>query len=150
MIWPWLLGGTVVAIAAYVAGKRHGRFEANKQAIGPGTWVEARRNIHYPHGNSGGEIEPGTQALVTGTDRWERLSLWIASPWAENTWEGHPKVYGIEDYADFRIVPPWRVRPENRRDTLQALAHWEKLSAEINDSIFPPGWLELQRKLTHL
>lgn len=140
MSWPWLLvGATTVTVAAYLLGKRRGRTETNEQAIGPGTWVEVQRRVHYPHGNSGGKIEPGTQGIVTGTDKWGRLSVWIASPWAENTWEGHPLVHGIEDYGAFRIIPPWRIDPEHRGNTLEALARWEEVYTEIEASLFPPA-----------
>jgi len=142
MIWLLLLIALVAVASAYVLGKRDGVIEANRIAVAPGAWVEVVKPLRC----SDGVIPVGTQAIVAGCDRWGRLSLWIAEPWAAAS-RLSPEVHRVENLAALRTRPMSAVPNDVLEPTVQALAKFEATMQELNESLFPPGFLEIQRLL---
>ena len=131
--------------AAYWIGRREGVRDANHQAVVPGSWVVFVKDASC-EGHKNRTIPSGVQAVVTGVDKWDRLSLWIAEPWAES-WGEVPKVYQVTDWSSFRAKPMHTVPKESLDPTLSALEAWETKVEDMTERLFPPGFFEIQRRL---
>lgn len=144
----WILAAVGALVLTYHLGKRKGVKETNREAAGPGTWIELRKEVKAP---GIGDDEPetirvGTQGVITSIDKWGRYSFWIAEPWTKFK-DGIPAVYAIDDYSAFRIRAPWRIDEDIHADTMQALANWTLRGHEMRERLFPPGWWEFRRRL---
>ncbi len=144
----WILAIAAAALAGYLAGRRAGILNANRSAVIVGSWVEVARSVSCRPAGSGRarKLPVGTQAVVTGIDKWGRVSLWVAHPWAPE-WKPFPEVHDITDLAGLRAKPLHGVPTEIRDRTFDALITWATKVQETEARLFPPGFLELQRLL---
>lgn len=140
----------LAVLCAFYAGRDSGVREAHQTAIQPGAWVEVVRPARYSGTMPGWptKIPAGTVAVVISRDRWNRLSLWIAHPWSEH-WPGQPAVYQVEPLTALRTIPERRITSHVLTVTMNALSSWEQQNCEMDERLFPPGALELFRKLNN-
>jgi hypothetical protein len=131
---------------AFYAGRRFGILEANRSAAVLGAWVVVKRPVacKAPSSDTESIMPAGIQGLVTGVDKWGKLSIWIGQPWSGLC---GPKVYGVTDMASLRVQPLSTVPREILDPTLTALAKWEAKTQGMEDKLFPPGFLEVQALL---
>ena len=149
MIIAWLVAVGVVVFVAYRVGRHDGIADANRSAIRPGAWVSVVEPVSYQAGpdKTASVLPVGTQAVVTGIDKWHRVHLWIASPWARSYGWTIPQVFAIKQFTRLRALPISSVPTEIREETLRSLQDWQATTTEVSDRLFPRGFLELQRRL---
>ena len=88
---------------AYRLGKIEGRKEANRSGLGKGTWVEVVKQLKADVNGKTGIIPPGVQGIVSGVDKWGRISIWIGEPWVKI--QGMQEAYAIENIDRLAIKP---------------------------------------------
>jgi len=137
----WFAFTVVCTIVAYYVGRREGIRHANRSAIQRGAWVGI---VHDVKCIGGSWVPGGVQGIITGVDRWDRLSLWIAEPWVK-LWGKSPQVYGIHNLTRLRARPLHSVEAEMRDATLCVSAKWESEMKDSIDMLLPPVFLETRR-----
>jgi hypothetical protein len=137
----------VAILISYQVGKRHGLVEANKSGTYRGTWIEITSTIKikYRKGTAAKYLQPGTQAFVKGRDKWGRISIWIAKPWADiYKWRSY---HDIDDFSKFRIKSISSIDKKTYDEAVESLLLNEKFDSEFRSRFIPPGWDEIQRVL---
>lgn len=90
-------------------------------------------------------VKIGTQGVVSGVDKWGRFHVWIAEPWVD-LYGNRRSLDRISDFSAVRVIPYSRVSDDLLRDTLKSLQEFESEARDTLYSIFPPGFLEFQRR----
>lgn len=131
MIYILYFVACAVVWLAYVVGKSEGRRAANRSAIDHGTWVELLKptKASVYSGESPLIFSAGIQGVVSGVDRWGRVSIWIAEPWLGVT--GARQIFEVAELAKLAVIPLSNVDSGERGQTLTALQEHEASVAQI-------------------
>ena len=120
---------------AYWSGYHKGHSTTIQSTLDIGSWVEITDKIIVKMGNNPASIlQPGTEAIVTGKDKWGRISIWIAKPWAhlyDGSGSKGVKFSGIESFTKLKIKPTNRIDKKIYEETLQALTEYEEIVGSL-------------------
>jgi hypothetical protein len=140
-----LILAALAIAAAFHIGRRTGRAEITRESIGRGTWIEFTKPSKSHSFEKTIEIPAGVQGVISSIDKWNRFSILVGKPWADLFHDR--SLYQISDFSSLRIVPLSRVQEGILNETLETLRQRDIEVAQLNERIFPPGFLEMQRLL---
>ncbi len=134
-----------VIVAAFFLGRHAGITQITRENIGRGTWIEFKKPCESNFLDKTVKIRTGVQGLVCNKNKEDRYHILIGKPWAAQPPDDR-NLYEIP-LSSLRIVPPHKVPEDMLSETLSTRSEQEIATAALNDALFPPGFLEVQRLL---
>lgn len=118
----WLIVLVLCTGIAYFMGKESATSEINQRTVREGVWVQVLSDTKSRFREDDRTLTAGTLGIVTGRDKWGRLSLWVATPQIDDLGK-IPQVFDV-DMARVRAIPSEILDTQTVESTRRSLAAW--------------------------